>query len=122
MAPLEGNAIMEYARQESGGGTSVLVVRRQVCECQPEEMSDELQRLLGQLPGTVVKRDTATVCGQAASHLTVTGVAGTAPGRKNFVLFAFRSGDALVTQQYTFVQPQPAPDAVATLQSLCPSG
>ena len=72
-----------------------------------------------QFSGATITRDTLQVCGQKAYRLIATGLAA-APPRKNIVVVAFRSGDALVTQQYAFSQPQPAADAVTTLESLCP--
>ena len=78
-----------------------------------------LEHAVRQFPGVMVTRDSPQVCGQKASRIIVTGIAAP-PARKNMVVVAFRSGDALITQLYTFTQSQPAADAVTTLEGLCP--
>jgi hypothetical protein len=118
-APLGEGMIDDFTRIESDGTVATLQVRRQVCECQPEEMNDMLEHAVRQFPNVNVTRDTLQVCGQSASRIIVTGMAAP-PTRKNLVVVAFRSGDALITQLYTFTQPQPAADAVTTLEALCP--
>ncbi len=118
-APLDANLIDHFTRAESDGTVGEIFVRRQVCDCQPDEMTDMLEHAVRQFSGATITRDTLQVCGQKAYRLIATGLAA-APPRKNIVVVAFRSGDALVTQQYAFSQPQPAADAVTTLESLCP--
>jgi hypothetical protein len=118
-APLDAGLLDHFTRTEGDGTVATLLVRRQVCDCQPEEMSDMLEHAVRQVPGAIVARDSLQVCGQKAYRVIVTGLA-TAPARMNMVVLAFRSGDALVMQQYTFTQAQPAADAVTTLEGLCP--
>jgi hypothetical protein len=118
-APLDAGLLDNFTRTESDGSVSTLLVRRQVCDCQPEEMGDLLERLLRQYSSVTITRDTVQVCGQKASRFIVTGMA-TMPGKKNMVVITFRSGDALIAQQYIFTQAQPAADAVTTLEGLCP--
>jgi hypothetical protein len=118
-APLAEGLIENFTRTESDGSVEALQVRRQVCDCQPEEMNDMLEHAVRQFPNVSVARDTPQVCGQQASRVIVTGLAAP-PTRKNLVVVAFRFGGALITQLYTFMQPQPDPDAVTTLEGLCP--
>ena len=119
LRPAGGGLLDHFARTESDGTEAALFVRRQVCDCQPDKMNDMLEHAVRQFPGVTMTRDSLQVCGQKASRIIVTGLA-IAPPTKNLVVVAFRSGDALITQQYTFTQAQPAADAVTALEGLCP--
>ena len=92
---------------------------RQVCECQPQEIVDAIGEKAKAVGATVV-RDSAQVCGTTGLRLTATGIAN-AGGRKNLMVIFFRSGDALIGQEYSFARAQPAQDAAATLETLCPT-
>lgn len=118
-APLDDGVLNHYTRTESDGSVGTLIVRRQVCDCQPDVMSDMIEQALRKYPNVTVVRDSLQVCGQKALRTTVTGLA-SPPDKKNMVVIAFRSGDAIVSQQYIFTQPQPAADAITTLEGLCP--
>jgi hypothetical protein len=117
--PIEGS-LSAYTRRESDGSISRLLLRKQICDCQPGKLNDELVAALSQQQGAVLKRVSATVCGAPADGLIATGLFQPGTGRQNFVEYSFRAGDALITQMYTFSQAAPMPDAVGTLQSLCP--
>jgi hypothetical protein len=119
--PLQASEFGHFVRHVPSQPDEAIVGTIRVCDCQPGPLFDMLASALQAIPTAVVTRDPAPVqvCGRAAQHLVVTGVAdGTS--RKNLDIYAFRTTDALAVIEYAFTKPAPAPQDEAAMKAVCP--
>ena len=116
--PQQGAAV-RFERTTSSGPES-LSGQRQVCDCTAAQSAATVASIFKQVPSVKVTIGDATMCGQPATNVVVTGYAHPGGTGNNLDMYYFRLGDSLYTLTYAFRSDQPAPDAVATLPFLCP--
>ena len=112
----------EYARfvRSEPSGPESISATRQECDCQPAVAAALAENVLRRVPNVQTGVTDETMCGFPAKRLVLTGHAHPGGNKNNIVVYWFRSGSALYTLTYTFRSEKPAPEAVASLTSLCP--
>ncbi len=119
VAPIKGE-VAHYERPSAQGPADLLLVTKQLCQCQPGELFDTLSsEVLDIQPAAVVERSSASACGRTVDHLVMTGVADGVK-KRNVDAFAYRTTDSLVVITYSFSKSSPSERDEAAMRAVCP--
>src|SRR5579872_4970647 len=122
VTPTRSGDYAQYVRQEADGTTSVLVLSRNACSCDPKVATAEISKVLLEQPGVTVKSDSELICGETAQHLVAVGVASAEDkARRNVDVFLFRIEPYMYSFMYTFQSAQPKAEAETKRKTFCPS-
>jgi hypothetical protein len=112
--------VAHFERPSTQGPADLLLVTKQLCQCQPGELFDTLSsEVLDIQPAAIVERSTASACGRTVDHLVMTGVADGVK-KRNVDAFAYRTTDSLVVITYSFSKSSPSERDEAAMRAVCP--
>jgi hypothetical protein len=109
-----------FSRHVPNAPDEVLFAAAHVCDCDPGNAVNVVERMFDDKPAAVVTRDAITACGRTVEHVVVVGVADVT-GRKNIDLYAFRNADTLVVISFLFTKSGVLAADETSMQALCPA-